>query len=853
MSSTYLEFFKAGGPTDEEYKMLLKVKAERQESVFGSPKHRFVFLVIGSERSILAVHRLQPDDSFANLDRADEFIAFSGDVDSLTCYTLPKDIFQTSKGPAATIDQLKTKFSAGTKDHEDEEKDPKTANDATGAEDNKDKDKDPKPANDDKGADMELARASAWKLSLQEKAVTMSAVLVPPALVSRLLTVELSPLLLSELLTEIVNTKDHETYGRFVDWVRRALTEGGGLPEVAFKLPDGDSVEWKKMQLTQDVPLYRPDLRFDVIPLTHIVQDGAPGKPFDFHVIYSPGSVAHTLFKWSTKYDFDSGIKSTLDPAVCALLGSAPGSVNFDVVPKNNPDIDEGKLVEIIEKHKGSVDWAKYAIKLMKERPHMMCPIPSEMFMQQLVFSHVAGLFYSFSPSAFCSDVDIESCELLVQADGSGQGALKIRPDAGIKVLGLAKSVYLLCMMELKNEKDMNKEDMSKSVYFTVVSALAFRDAGFKGTIHVPFVIGSNERAWLYVTVLQDGSNIPEVKFVYGADLAVPAFRIYFTAHLTALLDLVFDAVNSKEWSRVPTAIQRKPIPMGKPFNTCPHSERSCHSVAESQFSSGQRTRSVGASGTGFQLAMSLASALGVVDLQNLSQYAGSPYILRGFHQGSSVILKIWQQGDELTDLDRIRFEIRLLKRAHNAGVPCPGVVDRLTHLDWDHGQERFHVLAMPMLANSTPEEGDLDAFAESLIESVVKLHSAGILHCDIKPDNVVWDKVAKVASLVDFGHAQEEEGARSYMGTEGYTSLRIQLKREPHSRLTEGYSVGKTLFAIAKEGSCSQVKQVAQQLCSEELTLESAHAFWERTATGSIKIKTQTTPPSVMAPVNMA
>jgi serine/threonine protein kinase len=54
------------------------------------------------------------------------------------------------------------------------------------------------------------------------------------------------------------------------------------------------------------------------------------------------------------------------------------------------------------------------------------------------------------------------------------------------------------------------------------------------------------------------------------------------------------------------------------------------------------------------------------------------------------------------------------------------------------------------------------------LIKAVVILHKASVLRCDIKPGNVVWDRTSKVASLVDFGHAEKEEGALSYVGTEG-------------------------------------------------------------------------------------
>jgi hypothetical protein len=56
-------------------------------------------------------------------------------------------------------------------------------------------------------------------------------------------------------------------------------------------------VKRKGMQLTEEVLLYRPGQKYHVIPLTHPVLDSTPGQPFGFHVVYSPGSVAHTLSK----------------------------------------------------------------------------------------------------------------------------------------------------------------------------------------------------------------------------------------------------------------------------------------------------------------------------------------------------------------------------------------------------------------------------------------------------------------------------------------------------------------------------------------------------------------------------
>jgi hypothetical protein len=51
-----------------------------------------------------------------------------------------------------------------------------------------------------------------------------------------------------------------------------------------------------------------------------------------------------------------------------------------------------------------------------------------------------------------------------------------------------------------------------------------------------------------------------------------------------------------------------------------------------------------------------------------------------------------------------------------------------------------------------------LRPFAVLLIEAVGTLHTRpDFWHCDIKPGILAWNASAKTASLVDFGHAQEE------------------------------------------------------------------------------------------------
>ncbi len=89
------------------------------------------------------------------------------------------------------------------------------------------------------------------------------------------------------------------------------------------------------------------------------------------------------------------------------------------------------------------------------------------------------------------------------------------------------------------------------------------------------------------------------------------------------------------------------------------------------------------------------------------------------------------------------------------------------------------------------------------IVEAVVYLHSRGIAHRDIKPDNILIDK--KTAKLTDFGYARLSIDANgnvlmteSFCGTYEYQSPEAIIREEPYDPIiSDCFSLGTLLFLM--------------------------------------------------------
>ncbi|MFO0668478.1 MAG: protein kinase [Polyangiaceae bacterium] len=168
---------------------------------------------------------------------------------------------------------------------------------------------------------------------------------------------------------------------------------------------------------------------------------------------------------------------------------------------------------------------------------------------------------------------------------------------------------------------------------------------------------------------------------------------------------------------------------------------------------------------------MELPARVGAFELTDLLGEGGMGAVYGGTADGVRVAVKVLKSDLALTDRERRRF---LDEAAKMRRVSHPSIVPVLDAGTLPDGRP---FLSMPRLEGETlaarlergvlPIDEALGFFAE-LASAVTALHDAGLVHRDVKPENVFLTEGRAV--LLDLGIAREVDGASSTTTMEGKT-----------------------------------------------------------------------------------
>jgi Protein kinase domain len=481
-----------------------------------------------------------------------------------------------------------------------------------------------------------------------------------------------------------------------------------------------------------------------------------------------------------------------------------------------------------------------------------LCRDSGETFLQQSVYSPIAELFCCANPDLYCADKIVHCAHAVFcknKENNVVQHSVSCLPDGAMR---LSKSFYVLAMMELKAFGEDQTKDKFRCILMSTMSLLSIReygklaskDAAWMNSVAIPFVVGCHNSADLYVTRMKgpEGAQRPNVLLLKSILMTdddtegkhITEEKLDFMVMLAVLIARVVCATRGIA-ERMETELKRSDKrDVRRNLDNC-----ITQTTGTKRTSEGGRKPASGGAQEGADVepddcenaAMKVASwngqvqelrslrtrmpALILCDDESVQRRSEmeyyqqqSPFYFQGVVPESTkslVFCKVWREGDPRTNRKNILDKMKFYKQANSAGVPSPKVVDHLTAMDVDcfttlggtKTPARYHILVTEYHRNDDVDENDVLIFALSLVRAVAKLHAIGLLHCDIKPSNVLWDAHKKQAVLVDFGHAQNAANAIWYEATKKYEAPEISHSL-PHSEKSDAYCTGKTLAVIA-------------------------------------------------------
>lgn len=109
-------------------------------------------------------------------------------------------------------------------------------------------------------------------------------------------------------------------------------------------------------------------------------------------------------------------------------------------------------------------------------------------------------------------------------------------------------------------------------------------------------------------------------------------------------------------------------------------------------------------------------------------------------------------------NLDFFEQELKAIKKVKESGVRVSSFLSETTIVDQELAKRKKHAIKMPIMVEfedlrDMPEyDLRVNVYARQLMNQMHQLHKIGILHGDIKEDNIMYNAAADELCLIDFG-----------------------------------------------------------------------------------------------------